>query len=120
LRRNIYRLNREGDMTITDDDIRRLRSEAVAAGDYAHVDICNRALADDVTDQDGNEIALADWTREEARQECERVIAAAAGMAAKTASNITFKDCWFDGHDHTWSFSTDADGNPSPVTRKPR
>ena len=48
---------------ISDKQIKALRSEAVAAGDYAQADICDRALTadDDLTDQDGNAIALADW-----------------------------------------------------------
>lgn len=67
--------------TITDKQIRELREGAMAAGDYAQVDICDRALASDTVDQDGHEIALADWTREEAREECARVIAYAAMRA---------------------------------------
>ena len=63
--------------TLTTEQIKTLRDEAVAAGDYAQADICQRALAADTVDQDGNEIALADWTVEQAREACARVIAAA-------------------------------------------
>lgn len=65
---------------MTEAQIRALRDEALKAGDYSQVDICNRALAPDgsAVDQDGNPLALADWTQEEAREECARVIAAGA------------------------------------------
>jgi hypothetical protein len=65
--------------TITDRDIRKLREEAIAANDYRQVDICQRAItADgDTTDQDGNAIEFADWTREYARGECAVAINAA-------------------------------------------
>jgi hypothetical protein len=65
---------------VTDEQIRALRQEALAAGDYRQVDICQRALATDTVDQDGNAIAFADWSREEARAECARVIAEAAAQ----------------------------------------
>lgn len=60
---------------LDDDQIRALRDEALAASDHRQVDICNRALTDDTIDQDGNEIAFADWTREEARRACFDAIA---------------------------------------------
>jgi len=53
--------------TLTTKQIKALRAEAIAAGDYRQADICDRALATDAVDQDGNEIALADWTVEQAR-----------------------------------------------------
>lgn len=68
--------------TLTDKQIKTLRSEAVAHGDYAQADICDRAMATDTVDQDGNKIALADWTREEAREECARVIAESEANAS--------------------------------------
>lgn len=69
--------------TITTAQIRTLRNEAVAAGDYAQVDICDRALAtdDSTTDQDGNEVARADLSREDARAECADVINAGQDAA---------------------------------------
>jgi len=47
--------------TVTDAQIRALRDEAAAAGDYAQVDLCNRALCsdDETTDQDGNKRATS-------------------------------------------------------------
>jgi hypothetical protein len=62
---------------VTDAAIRTLRTEAVAGGDYHQSDLCDRALAADTVDQDGNEIALADMTQEQARVECALAIAAA-------------------------------------------
>jgi len=68
--------------TLTDCQIRTLRGEAMAAGDYAQVDICQRALTsdDDTIDSDGNEIAGADMSQDDARRECARVIATAAAQ----------------------------------------
>lgn len=68
---------------ITDREIRALREEAIAAGDYRQADICQRALtSDDATeDQDGNAIEFAGWTREYARAECADVINAALAQA---------------------------------------
>ena len=66
--------------TITTEQIKALRAEAVAHGDYRQADICDRALATDTIDQDGNEIALADWSQDEAREECARVIAEAEAL----------------------------------------
>lgn len=67
--------------TITTAQIRALRNEAQAAGDYAQVDICDRALAadDSTTDQDGNEVARADLNREDAREACADAINAGQG-----------------------------------------
>ena len=67
---------------ITAKQIRTLRTEATAAGDYAQVDLCNRALTKDgeTADQDGNAIALADMTQADAVAECARVIADAAAQ----------------------------------------
>lgn len=65
---------------ITTAQIKQLRDEALAAGDYAQVDVCERALATETVDQDGHAIALADWTQDEARAECARVIRAAASQ----------------------------------------
>lgn len=56
--------------TITDLDIRKLREEALAATDYLQVDVCDRALLSDDVDQDCNEVALADMSREVARDRC--------------------------------------------------
>mgnify|MGYP006931613400 CR=1 FL=1 len=69
--------------TITTAQIRALRREAEAAGDYAQIDICDRALASDdtTTDQDGNTVARADLSREDARAECAEAINAARAMA---------------------------------------
>lgn len=69
--------------TITDDQIRKLRAEALAASDHTQVDLCNRALVDDdhTTNQDGHPIPFADWSQEEARWECARAIAAAEAQA---------------------------------------
>ena len=47
--------------TITNAQIRALRNEAEKAGDYAQVDICDRALAREIDgpqDQDGNQDEL--------------------------------------------------------------
>ena len=68
---------------VSDDQIRLLRADAVAAGDYAQADICDRALvADDATtDQDGNPIACSDWTQADARASCAAVIGYAAARA---------------------------------------
>lgn len=49
---------------VTNRQVEALREEAASAGDMAMVEICNRALGGDA----------------EARQECGRVIAAAAAM----------------------------------------
>lgn len=61
---------------ITDRQIRDLRERAEAARDHSTQDFCNRALCrdDDTCDQDGNPIAYADWTQEEARSECARLL----------------------------------------------
>lgn len=70
--------------TITDRQIRALREEALAAGDYHQVDLCQRALVRDTIDtidQDGNPIALADVTQERARAECAKVIADAEAQS---------------------------------------
>lgn len=66
--------------TITDKQIRQLREEALAAGDYKQVDLCNRALADDTIDQDGNLIAFAEMSAEAAREKCADAIDAAQAM----------------------------------------
>lgn len=61
---------------ITDRQIRDLRERAEVARDYSTLDLCNRALCRDgeAEDQDGNPIAYADWTQEEARSECARLL----------------------------------------------
>ena len=59
--------------TITTAQIRALRNEAEKAGDYAQVDICDRALTreiDGTQDQDGNEVARADLSVADARELC--------------------------------------------------
>ena len=70
--------------TITDDQIRDLAKKAQAEDptDYHQIDLCARALtADgDTTNDDGHEIAFADWTQAQARAECARVIADAAAQ----------------------------------------
>ena len=68
--------------SITDRQIKTLRSKALATGDYAQVDLCDRALSADTIDQDGNPIALADMTQDAARQACADAIDAAAAMVA--------------------------------------
>jgi hypothetical protein len=68
--------------TITAAQIRALRNEAQAAGDYAQVDICNRALTreiDGTQDQDGNEVARADLSVADARALCADAINAGQG-----------------------------------------
>lgn len=66
---------------VSDRQIRALKSEAMAAYDYAQADLCDRALATDTIDQDGNEIALAGMSREDARIECAKAIADAQAEA---------------------------------------
>lgn len=69
--------------TITARQIKALRDDALAAGDYMMVDVCDRALTpdSDTTDQDGNEAALSDWTQGEARAECASAISDAQAQA---------------------------------------
>lgn len=69
--------------TITDEQIKALRAEALGHGNYEQVDICDRALCrdDETINQDGDEIAYADWSRDEARTECARVIADAEAQS---------------------------------------
>ena len=59
----------------------------MAAGDYAQVDICDRALAadDSTTDQDGNTVARADLSREDARAECADAINAGQGLMPRAS-----------------------------------
>ena len=66
---------------ITDRQIRRLREGAIAAGDYDLCDLCDRALADDTVDQDGNEIPFAEMSREDARLACAKAIADAEAQS---------------------------------------
>jgi len=74
--------------TITTRQIRSLRDEALAAGDYAQVDICDVALAaHETADAEGGELRGPDgevWTRSEARTECARVIADAEAQAVRS------------------------------------
>lgn len=67
---------------ITDEQIRKLRSESLAASDYRMIDMCNRALVadDDTLDSDGNPIAYADWPQADARALCRTAIENAAAM----------------------------------------
>lgn len=67
-------------ITITTKLIRALRSEAIAAGDYAQADLCQRALSTDTIDQDGNRIPYAEMTQDDAIEACARVIANAAAQ----------------------------------------
>lgn len=60
-----------------DDRVRALRYEAAMAGDMRMVAICDRAL--DCRD---------DYSTEEAREECARVMRAAEGGAALMPSNM--------------------------------
>lgn len=67
-------------MDITDQQIKQLREEAMAAGDYRQVDVCYVALAsrEDHDDQTAETLLGPDgepMTRTEARAECARVIA---------------------------------------------
>jgi len=71
---------------MTDKQIKALREEAMAASDYRMVTICDVALAsrEDAND-DGTPLVDFDgdpMTRTEARAECARVIAYAAGEAS--------------------------------------
>lgn len=77
-------------ITITDEQIKQLRDEATNAGDDEQVEICDRALTrdDDLLDQDGHSIPLSDWTQDEARAECERVIAEAAALALEDRTRL--------------------------------
>jgi hypothetical protein len=67
---------------ITADQIRTLRDEAIAAGDYRQADLCDLALAPhETSDSQGGDLIGPDgqpWTRSEAAEECARVIADAA------------------------------------------
>lgn len=71
---------------ITDKQIRALRDEALAAGDYQQVDLCQRALTldSDVTDADENLIPMAEVSQLEARAECERVVLGARDSAIES------------------------------------
>jgi hypothetical protein len=64
-------------MEITNKQIKSLRQEALAVGDYLGVDICNRALTpdDQTTTDDGDLMPLHEWTQAGARAECARMIA---------------------------------------------
>lgn len=74
-------------MTVTDDQIRTLRSEAAAAGDNLQVAICDRALGRDLDCEDpapltaGEALALGEhWpTRAAARAACAETILAGQG-----------------------------------------
>ena len=80
--------------TITTDDIRTLRTESSAAGDHAMALICDLATGDVVIDEDTTMESLRISTflsakdkrrisaldADSAREECERVILAAAGL----------------------------------------
>lgn len=63
---------------VTKKQIRALHEEALAAGDYRQVGICDLALAaHETADEFGNSLVGPDgkiWTRTEAREECARVI----------------------------------------------
>lgn len=71
--------------TITDTQIRQLRTNAAEAGDLAMAMICARALGDDLADAEpGTDGADArDLTVDQARAECARVIAEAEAQAAE-------------------------------------
>lgn len=61
--------------TITDSQIRALRTEAAEAGDFEQVEICNVVLEGAaLPESQVREAAGRTWTRAEARAECERVI----------------------------------------------
>jgi len=65
---------------ITDRQINALRSEAAIAGDSLQIAICDLALDPDVArlvDPD-ERTTLVIMTQDDAREECERVIAAAS------------------------------------------
>jgi hypothetical protein len=69
-------------MTITDTQIHGLRSEAANHGDTLQEAICLRALGADPSDAEpGMDLAALTMTVDEARAECERVIASAAAQA---------------------------------------
>lgn len=71
--------------TITDRQIRKLRAEAEAAGDYAQIDVCDVALAEHETaDSEGNDLTGPDrapMTRTEARALCARAISHAEAQS---------------------------------------
>lgn len=71
--------------TITDKQIRALREEAMAAGDYVAADYCGIALAyaedaDDVGAELVDPVTGSPITRSEARAICADMIANAAAM----------------------------------------
>lgn len=70
---------------ITDRQIRTLRAEAEAAGDYAQIDVCDVALAAHETpDAEGNDLTGPDrapMTRSEARALCARAVAYAEAQS---------------------------------------
>lgn len=85
-------------MTITDDDIRALRDESAAAGDYTMARICDVAIygpegvaAPEDTDDLVARVPV-EWTQEEARDECVLVIsyerANAPGAEQWTAAEV--------------------------------
>ena len=69
--------------TVTDEQIKALREEALAAGDRAQVDLCDVALAaHETADAEGGELRGPDgeiWTRTEAREACADAINAGQG-----------------------------------------
>lgn len=69
--------------TITTEQIKALREEALAAGDRAQVDLCDVALAaHETADAEGGELRGPDgeiWTRTEAREACADAINAGQG-----------------------------------------
>jgi hypothetical protein len=68
--------------TISDHQIRQVRIAALGLrpADWTTVDLCNRALTDDIVDDDGNEIAFSGLTPKEARQHCADVINSAEDL----------------------------------------
>jgi hypothetical protein len=72
-------------VTVTGRQIRTLREEALAAGDYRQADLCAAALcAREDANDDGSPLVDSDGnptTRSHARAECARVIEAAAQAA---------------------------------------
>jgi hypothetical protein len=102
---------------ITDTQIRTLREEAVAHGDYVQVDLCDRALSTDTFDQDGNEIARADLSQDDARAECAEAIADAEAIAgAQIADPVPVDEAgaahWFaERYDPAAQMTSDEDAD---------
>jgi hypothetical protein len=108
---------KEPAMTVTDKQIRQLRAEALSLSpsDHDTADLCNRALADDTVDQDGNAIAYADWTQDEARARVAQILAnapRAGGGVAMTRLTATIDQ----DHSTQWRWLVVDDLSPTRAT----